>query len=93
MNVCIVAVYLLDLVSNTLVLSIHTDHIWGTFNSDEGRLATRKDQYHYGWDWGPKLMTCGLWYVNRSGFGGIGKLTIVSIQAASISRAFSISHQ
>ncbi|KAK4498081.1 hypothetical protein PRZ48_010737 [Zasmidium cellare] len=39
----------------------HPDHIWGTFNSGEGRLATRKAQYHYGWDWGPKLMTCGLW--------------------------------
>ncbi|KAF2173742.1 glycoside hydrolase family 2 protein [Zasmidium cellare ATCC 36951] len=39
----------------------HPNHVWGTFNSGEARLATRKAQYHYGWDWGPKLMTCGLW--------------------------------
>lgn len=25
------------------------------------RSFTRKAQYHYGWDWGPKILTCGIW--------------------------------
>lgn len=28
-------------------------------NGEVGRLHIRKAQYHYGWDWGPMLMTCG----------------------------------
>lgn len=22
---------------------------------------SRKASYHYGWDWGPRLVTCGIW--------------------------------
>ncbi|CAN6672643.1 hypothetical protein TRVA0_046S01090 [Trichomonascus vanleenenianus] len=29
------------------------------FNGDRTRVYVRKAQYHYGWDWGPVLMTCG----------------------------------
>ncbi|CAK7215124.1 hypothetical protein SBRCBS47491_002375 [Sporothrix bragantina] len=29
------------------------------FNGDTSRMHVRKAQYHYGWDWGPTLMTCG----------------------------------
>jgi beta-mannosidase len=29
------------------------------FNGDHSRVYVRKAQYHYGWDWGPVLMTCG----------------------------------
>jgi beta-mannosidase len=29
------------------------------FNGEGSRLHVRKAQYHYGWDWGPILMTCG----------------------------------
>jgi beta-mannosidase len=25
------------------------------------RVMTRKAPYHYGWDWGPRLVTCGTW--------------------------------
>lgn len=25
------------------------------------RVFTRKAQYHYGWDWGPRFVTCGIW--------------------------------
>ncbi|OQV02702.1 Glycosyl hydrolase family 2, sugar binding domain-containing protein [Cladophialophora immunda] len=39
----------------------YPSHDWFTFNAGTARLATRKAQYHYGWDWGPKLMTCGPW--------------------------------
>ncbi|KKA29051.1 hypothetical protein TD95_002177 [Thielaviopsis punctulata] len=37
------------------------EHKWGCWNGDVSRLAVRKAQYHWGWDWGPMLMTCGPW--------------------------------
>ncbi|KAI2616104.1 glycoside hydrolase family 2 protein [Hypoxylon sp. NC1633] len=37
------------------------DHKWGCWNGDNSRLAVRKTQYHWGWDWGPALLTCGPW--------------------------------
>ncbi|RAH77732.1 beta-galactosidase/beta-glucuronidase [Aspergillus japonicus CBS 114.51] len=36
-------------------------HNWASFNGDPARLAVRKAQYHWGWDWGPVLMTAGIW--------------------------------
>jgi beta-mannosidase len=33
---------------------------WGMFG-DMGRLAVRKAQYHWGWDWGPVIVTAGIW--------------------------------
>ncbi|KAF8458103.1 beta-mannosidase [Terfezia claveryi] len=39
----------------------YPDHKWGCWNGDSSRLGVRKAQYHYGWDWGPTLMTCGPW--------------------------------
>ncbi|KLJ12427.1 beta-mannosidase [Blastomyces silverae] len=39
----------------------YPEHRWGCWNGDCSRLAVRKAQYHYGWDWGPTLMTCGPW--------------------------------
>ena len=30
----------------------YPDHRWGCWNGDSSRLAVRKAQYHYGWDWG-----------------------------------------
>ena len=27
----------------------------------EEKVFTRKAQYHYGWDWGPRFVTCGIW--------------------------------
>ncbi|KAL2060090.1 hypothetical protein VTL71DRAFT_9912, partial [Oculimacula yallundae] len=39
----------------------YPDHKWGCWNGDTSRLAVRKAQYHWGWDWGPTLMTCGPW--------------------------------
>ncbi|KAJ1565702.1 hypothetical protein HK096_011578 [Nowakowskiella sp. JEL0078] len=35
------------------------------WNGDSSRLYIRKAQYHYGWDWGPVLMTCGPWRAVR----------------------------
>jgi beta-mannosidase len=31
------------------------------WNGDSSRLYVRKAQYHYGWDWGPTLLTVGPW--------------------------------
>lgn len=31
------------------------------WNGDTSRVYVRKAQYHYGWDWGPTLLTAGLW--------------------------------
>ncbi|KAL4974102.1 glycoside hydrolase superfamily [Aspergillus desertorum] len=39
----------------------HPDHKWVGFNGDTARLSVRKAQYHWGWDWGPVLMTAGIW--------------------------------
>jgi beta-mannosidase len=39
----------------------HPEHTWVGFNGDMSRLAVRKAQYHWGWDWGPILNTCGPW--------------------------------
>lgn len=39
----------------------YPDHKWVCFNGETARLAVRKAQYHWGWDWGPILMTAGIW--------------------------------
>ncbi len=31
------------------------------WNGDSSRLYVRKASYHYGWDWGPTLLTAGIW--------------------------------
>lgn len=28
---------------------------------ENNRMYSRKAQYQYGWDWGPRLLTCGIW--------------------------------
>ncbi|MGM9489048.1 glycosyl hydrolase 2 galactose-binding domain-containing protein [Ideonella sp. YS5] len=35
------------------------------WNGDSARLYARKAQYHFGWDWGPELLTCGPWKAVR----------------------------
>src|SRR6185312_9303089 len=38
--------------------------VWGqsaVWNGDASRVYVRKAQYHYGWDWGPCLLTAGPW--------------------------------
>lgn len=39
----------------------HPDHKFICFNGDSARLAVRKAQYHWGWDWGPLLVCAGIW--------------------------------
>ncbi|MEZ4726234.1 MAG: hypothetical protein R3E79_03760 [Caldilineaceae bacterium] len=35
------------------------------WNGDASRVYVRKAQYHYGWDWGPVLLTAGPWRAVR----------------------------
>lgn len=37
-----------------------TEKLSYTLPGDE-KVFTRKAQYQYGWDWGPRLVTCGIW--------------------------------
>ncbi|EXJ83022.1 hypothetical protein A1O3_06839 [Capronia epimyces CBS 606.96] len=39
----------------------YPEHKFVCFNGDPARLAVRKAQYHWGWDWGPALMCAGIW--------------------------------
>jgi beta-mannosidase len=45
--------------------NLEQTHKWVCFNGDPSRLAVRKAQYHWGWDWGPVLMTAGIWRAVR----------------------------
>ncbi|KFZ11421.1 hypothetical protein V502_07551 [Pseudogymnoascus sp. VKM F-4520 (FW-2644)] len=39
----------------------HPEQSWFSFHFGNKRLAVRKAQYHFGWDWGPVLTDCGPW--------------------------------
>jgi beta-mannosidase len=37
----------------------HPEHVWKCSNGENARLAVRKAQYHWGWDWGPVRSSYG----------------------------------
>lgn len=39
----------------------HPEHRFIVHQTEISRGPVRKAQYHWGWDWGPVLMTCGPW--------------------------------
>lgn len=39
----------------------HPEHQHFARQTEESRIPVRKAQYHWGWDWGPILMTAGPW--------------------------------
>jgi beta-mannosidase len=57
--------------TNTLQIVFESSLLWGRaqekkhgtvdaiWNGESSRVHVRKAQYHYGWDWGPVLMSCG----------------------------------
>ena len=59
--------YVLDIYFDSALLRAreiekqHPEHKFIAFNGETARLAVRKAQYHWGWDWGPVLMCAGIW--------------------------------
>ncbi|KAK5654337.1 hypothetical protein OQA88_7515 [Cercophora sp. LCS_1] len=39
----------------------HPEHDFIVHQTEVSRGPVRKAQYHWGWDWGPILLTCGVW--------------------------------
>ena len=57
-------VFFHSVIGETLPLYNKNGFIYGANNSQpEPKLSvySRKPGYHYGWDWGPRLLTCGIW--------------------------------
>ena len=43
------------------LVKAHPEHQFIVHQTDVSRGPVRKAQYHWGWDWGPILLTCGPW--------------------------------
>ncbi|KAH7070031.1 glycoside hydrolase superfamily [Paraphoma chrysanthemicola] len=43
------------------VVKEHDEHRFIVHQTETSRGPVRKAQYHWGWDWGPILLTCGPW--------------------------------
>ncbi|KAL5343200.1 glycoside hydrolase superfamily [Aspergillus crustosus] len=43
------------------VVKDHPEHRYISHQTEVGRLGARKASYHWGWDWGPILITSGPW--------------------------------
>jgi len=50
------------------------------------RVFTRKAPFHYGWDWGPRLVTCGIWRPVRFAAWSNACLDEVYLQPVSIQK-------
>lgn len=44
-----------------MLVKEHSNHRSIVHQTDTSRAQVRKAQYHWGWDWGPILLTCGPW--------------------------------
>ncbi len=61
------------------------------------KVHTRKAGYHYGWDWGPRIVTSGIWrpiFINAYDFAKIENIQLVNLdisdQKAKIKATFEI---
>ncbi len=57
----------------------HPEHDYIAHLGEVERIGVRKAQYHWGWDWGPRLMTAGPWKPVRLETY-IGRIEDVSIE-------------
>lgn len=53
------------MVEGRKIKDAHPEHKWVGFNGDMARLAVRKAQYHWGWDWGTLLNGRGQFFCLR----------------------------
>lgn len=43
------------------IVKEHPEHWFIATQGEPARMGLRKAQYHWGWDWGPRLVTAGIW--------------------------------
>jgi beta-mannosidase len=55
----------------------YTEHQWN--DPIGGRTAIRKQQCSFGWDWGPRLATCGIWQPIRLEAWNVARIETVHI--------------
>ena len=53
---------------------------------DRDRAFVRKAQCHFGWDWGPRLVTCGIWRPCRLEWFEVARITDVFARTARLTR-------
>ena len=56
------------------------------------RVFVRKAAYHYGWDWGPRFVTSGIWRPVELVAWSAGRITDLHVSTDSISPEAAISH-
>ncbi|MEW5676939.1 glycoside hydrolase family 2 protein [Flavobacterium enshiense] len=54
-----------------------------TLPGDE-KIFTRKAQYHYGWDWGPRFVTAGIWKKVQLHFSNAVQLNTIKYEQKSV---------
>ena len=52
----------------------------------EDRVHIRKAQYHFGWDWGPKFVTCGIWKKVHLQFWSGNKLEHIQVKQLNLQK-------
>jgi beta-mannosidase len=50
------------------------------------RSFVRKAQYQFGWDWGPRLVTAGIWKDVKLNFWNTAKLDHVKIEQKNLTK-------
>ncbi len=56
------------------------------------KVFTRKAQYHYGWDWGPRFVTCGIYEAIQLHFWNQAKINHVQFIQEKLTKELAIIH-
>ena len=59
---------------------------------EQTSVFTRKAQYHYGWDWGPRLVTSGIWREVTLNSWNIGTISKIDFRTDSINNDYAQIH-